>query len=80
MQNISCRKAVDLILKKEEQKLTARQRFQLWKHLSVCSLCRIFSKQNQVIISEMKKGSEQNALSEAEKEKLIETALKSVDG
>lgn len=51
---ISCRRAVDLIIKKEEKGLTKAQRFQLWKHLSICELCRIFSSQNRTIDNMLK--------------------------
>ena len=47
--NITCKKAVDLISKKEEGKLSALQRFHLWRHLAECSLCRRFSAQNKLI-------------------------------
>ena len=46
---ITCKKAVDLISKKEEGKLSSFQRFRLWHHLSECSLCRRFSAQNKLI-------------------------------
>jgi hypothetical protein len=47
--SITCKKAVDLISKKEEGRLSLRQRFQLWRHLAVCSLCKTFAAQNKVI-------------------------------
>lgn len=47
--NITCKQAVNYISKKEEGKLTAWKRFQLWKHLAGCSLCRTFNIQNKVI-------------------------------
>jgi sarcosine oxidase delta subunit len=47
--NISCKQAVNYISLKEEKKLTSWKRFQLWKHLAGCSLCRTFNVQNKVI-------------------------------
>ncbi len=46
---ISCKEATDFITKKEESKLSLRQRFQLWKHLAVCNFCRLFAKQNKIL-------------------------------
>ena len=46
---ITCKQAVSYVLKKEEGKLSAVQRFALWRHLAGCSLCRKFSDQNKVI-------------------------------
>lgn len=68
--DITCKKAVDLISKKEEGKLSAWQRFQLWKHLTVCSLCRTFSKQNKLFghLHDNKV----HELSESDKQKITE--------
>ena len=51
---ITCKQAVHYISKKEEGKLSAVQRFALWRHLAVCSLCRIFSQQNKIIAKAIK--------------------------
>ncbi len=48
---ISCKEATKFISQKEEGKLSFRQRWLLWQHLTVCALCRLFSKQNKVIIN-----------------------------
>ena len=47
---ISCQQAVKFISQKEEGKLSLKQRLQLWQHLGICAICRIFEKQNKVII------------------------------
>lgn len=73
---ISCKQAVDFISKKEEGRLTASQRFSLWRHLAGCSLCRIFSVQNR-IIGEAVKQSEARDLSPIEKEALVKAVLQS---
>ncbi|MCU0335502.1 MAG: hypothetical protein MUF62_10740 [Chitinophagaceae bacterium] len=46
-QKITCAQAVDYLSKKEEGKLTLRQRYQLWRHLLACSLCRLFRVQTK---------------------------------
>lgn len=71
---ISCKQAVDYISKKEEAKLSAAQRFALWKHLGECSLCRTFSVQNKIIIKAMKQ-EQGRSLSPTEKEALLKAVL-----
>jgi hypothetical protein len=46
---ISCKEATDFISRKEEGKLSLRQRWQLWQHLAVCSFCKLFYKQNKIL-------------------------------
>lgn len=72
---INCKQAVDLISKKEEGKISASQRFALWRHLGECSLCRIFSVQNKIIEQALgnRKGKK---LSDAEKENIILSVIK----
>ena len=48
---ISCKEATKFILQREEGKLTFHQRWQLWQHLAICAVCRLFNKQNKVIIN-----------------------------
>ncbi len=47
---ITCAQAVDYLSKKEEGKLTLRQRYQLWRHLMACSLCKLFKIQTSQLI------------------------------
>lgn len=71
--DITCKKAVDLISKKEEGRLSAWQRFQLWKHLAVCSLCRHFSKQNKIF--RYLNDNSSHKLSESDKKKITDAVL-----
>lgn len=73
--NITCKRAVDYISKNEEGKLSATQRFALWRHLAICSLCRIFSSQNKIIAKAMASEPE-GGLTESEKENMIKSILK----
>ena len=52
---ISCKEAVDYVSKNEEGKLTFRQKLQLWRHTAVCSLCKLFFKQNKQLVSSIGK-------------------------
>ncbi len=46
---ITCKKAVELISKEEENKITFFQKLKLEYHLFSCSLCKYFKKQNTII-------------------------------
>ena len=74
---ITCKKAVDLISKKEEGKLSAAQRVQLWRHLSDCSLCRTFSEQNKLMIKAWRQQLQHapTHLSMTEKEMMIQAIV-----
>lgn len=70
---ITCKQATKFISQKEEGKLSLRQRWQLWMHLGVCAVCRIFQKQNKIIISNTSQMHEHihASLSPLEKESII---------
>jgi hypothetical protein len=51
---ISCKEATLFISKKEEGKLSFKQRLQLWLHLGICGFCKLFAKQNKIIINTSK--------------------------
>ncbi|MDE3234346.1 MAG: hypothetical protein KGO81_00215 [Bacteroidota bacterium] len=46
---ITCKQATDYISRKEEGKLSLLKRVQLWQHLAICNICKLFMKQNTVI-------------------------------
>jgi hypothetical protein len=76
MKSISCKDAVTLILQKEERKLSLWSKMKLWRHLAICSLCRIFAIQNNLLNEGMKeRQGKQLALSDEEKEKIIQNIL-----
>ena len=76
MKSISCKDAVTLILQKEEGKLSLWSKMKLWRHLAICSLCRIFAIQNNLLNEGMKeRQGKQLALSDEEKEKIIQNIL-----
>jgi len=67
---ISCESATLFVSKKEEHKLSLRERFQLLIHLAVCKFCRLFEKQNRFLLHQLKHASTSVSLSESEKETL----------
>jgi predicted anti-sigma-YlaC factor YlaD len=74
---ITCKKAVDLISKKEEGKLSISQRFRLWKHLAECSLCRRFASQNKLIAKAFKlQQGKEGGLTANEKEQIINAVIR----
>jgi hypothetical protein len=76
MKTISCKEAVKSILKKEEGNLSLPERLSLWRHLAICSLCRIFSIQNKKInrgLTLRKK--KQFSLTDEEKHSIINRVL-----
>ena len=73
---ITCKQAVHYISKKEEGKLSAAQRFALWRHLAICSLCRLFSQQNKTIVKALKEVHDSGpALKLEDKEEMIKNIL-----
>jgi hypothetical protein len=76
MKSISCKEAVNFMLRKEEGKLSFWDRMCLWQHLVICSLCRIFLKQNDLMSNNVKGSKETKYhLSEDEKQRIIRNVL-----
>ncbi|MBA4197186.1 MAG: hypothetical protein C0459_06480 [Chitinophaga sp.] len=71
---ISCKEATDFISKKEEGKLTIMQRYALWRHLLICTMCRLFNLQNKTIVKNASTLRETDAsLTREEKDGIIQT-------
>ena len=75
--HITCKEAVDYISKKEEKKLNVLQKVKLKYHLAICSLCKIFSIQNEIITKALSGSDSQEDyfLTEEKKEEIIESVL-----
>ena len=43
---ISCKEASEFTIQKSEGKLSLKERFQLWLHLSICGICKLFAIQS----------------------------------
>ena len=73
---ITCKQAVNYVLKKEEGKLSPVQRFALWRHLAGCGLCRKFSDQNKVIGKAMREmDNNEVVLTQEEKDAIAKNVL-----
>lgn len=46
---ISCRQSTEWVVKKADEKLSVKQNLQLLSHLAICSFCRFFNQQNELI-------------------------------
>ncbi len=70
---ITCKKATEFIIQREEGKISFRQRVQLWLHMGVCGLCKLFYKQSSLISKTIHHLHEHidDQLSAAEKEIMI---------
>jgi len=70
--NISCKKATLLSSKKEEGRLSWIEKIQLRSHITICSLCRLFEQQSQIIAHHAKHAECADKLSEEAKNKMQE--------
>lgn len=70
---ITCKEATNFISRKEEGRLSFKQRIQLMLHLGICSFCKLFYRQNKVIIKNASQIDEYTSasLSHEEKESMI---------
>jgi hypothetical protein len=77
---ISCKEATNYISRKEEGKLSIRQRWQLWQHLIVCTFCRLFYQQNKTIVKNIPHLEEHShtSLTSQQKESLIKALESSI--
>ena len=71
--SISCKKATYLSSKKEEGKLSWIEKIQLRSHMTICSLCRLFEQQSQIIAHHAKHAECTDTLSDEAKNKMRET-------
>jgi hypothetical protein len=65
---INCKESTRLTIKKEENKLTLREKLELSFHLLICKYCKSFSKQSLWINSISKSLHVEDSLSNSEKE------------
>ena len=76
---ISCRQATEFISKNEEKKLTLSERIQLLIHLIICEFCKLFYKQNDFIINNVKEVSIEVDLLKQEQEEMTRIIDNSID-
>jgi len=70
--SISCKKATYLSSKKEEGKLSWVEKIQLRSHMTICSLCRLFEQQSQIIAHHAKHAECTDKLSDEAKRRIQE--------
>lgn len=76
---ITCSQATEMMAKKEEGKISLIDRIRLWYHLFICILCRLYKKQDALIVKHLHtldKKAPDVSLSEKEKNEMIEKLKK----
>ena len=53
---ITCKQSTEWVIKKEYKRLSVKENLLLLSHMAVCSLCRLFQKQNSLISKALYKG------------------------
>ncbi len=51
---INCRQATELMSKSDEKNLSVGEKFKLYIHLTFCRICKLFSRQNKLLIQKYK--------------------------
>ena len=76
---LNCEKATELVIKKEEGKISTINKMRLWMHLQMCKFCKEFENQNTFININMKshygEGCQAHKFSDEKKEKMKEALL-----
>jgi hypothetical protein len=67
---INCKESTRLTIKKEENKITLRERIELSFHLMMCKFCSAFNVQNSWINGVSKHAEAHDSFSESEKQDL----------
>jgi hypothetical protein len=71
---LNCKRATEMVLKKQSVKLSLMERLNLFIHLSMCRFCSLFEKQNALIDAGVQKldDIQLENLSEASKLRIVE--------
>ena len=58
----TCRQSTEWVIKKENKELSVKENLQLLSHMAICSLCRLFARQNTLINKSLQKNERMEAL------------------
>jgi len=76
---LNCEKASELVIKKEENKISTIDKMRLWMHLQMCRFCREFEIQNKFININLNShygdGCQTHKMSEEKKKEMKEALL-----
>ncbi len=53
---ITCKQSTEWVIKKEFEKISVKENFDLASHMEVCTFCRLFQEQNSIISEALVKG------------------------
>lgn len=76
---ITCKSATEYIVKKEEGKITIKQRVLLFIHLIECKLCKRFNIQNRLLNKVLVNKVEQNATLSSDQKEVIVQKMQEID-
>lgn len=70
---ITCKQATEFVIKRQEGKLSLKNRYLLWVHMGICSFCKLFKIQADFIAKNSRHMHEHidEVLTTEEKEKMI---------
>lgn len=70
---ITCKQATEFVIKRQEGKLSLKNRYLLWVHMGICSFCKLFKIQADFIAKNSRHMHEHidEVLTPEEKEKMI---------
>jgi hypothetical protein len=66
---ITCKQSTEWVIKKEYKRLSVKENLQLLSHMAICSLCRLFQKQNSLISKTLYKSESREIFHLTSKEK-----------
>ncbi|KOY85669.1 hypothetical protein AD998_05450 [bacterium 336/3] len=72
---LTCKKATELVEKKQNKRISFKENIQLKLHLWICKACAVYEKQSKIIQSFLQKVTQKNIsekLSEESKKKILE--------
>ncbi len=78
---ITCKQSTEWVIKKEYKKLSVKENLQLLSHMAICSVCRLFQKQNSLIIKAFYKSESRKIfhLTSEEKKELLHSVQNKIN-
>ncbi len=78
----TCRQSTEWVIKKENKELSVKENLQFISHMAICSLCRLFARQNTLINKSIHKHERMEAvrLTSEDKNELIRSVQNKIRG
>jgi len=68
---INCKQSTEWVIKKEYKMLSVKENLQLLSHMAICSVCRLFQKQNSLINKALHKSQSHKIFQLTPEEKIL---------